>query len=71
MTQTKEQLEERRTEILAQLEKVNEDLRQELDSDPEEQAIEVENDQVAVTMESNLRRELAVIEDQLLDLERS
>lgn len=71
MTQTKEQLEERRTEILAQLEKVNEDLRQQLDSDPEEQAIEVENDQVAVTMESNLRRELAVIEDQLLDLERS
>lgn len=64
----KYQLIQRRDEINAQLERVNVDLRLELDRDPEEQAIQLEQDQVASTMESNLRRELAVIEDQLIDL---
>ena len=62
-------LERRRDEILNQLNRVNTELRLELDRDPEEQAIQLEQDQVASTMEHNLRRELAVIEDQLLDLE--
>lgn len=69
MKQSKEQLTRRRDEINEQLNRVNNDLRIELDRDEEEQAIQIEQDQVAITMESSLRRELAVIEDQLLDLE--
>ncbi|MGI8811831.1 MAG: hypothetical protein ACR2IH_04800 [Pyrinomonadaceae bacterium] len=65
---TKEQLTRRRDEINEQLERVNQRLGTELDRDQEEQAIQVEQDEVAVTMESNLRRELAQIEDRLLDL---
>jgi uncharacterized FlaG/YvyC family protein len=67
---SKDQLIRRRDEINEQLNRVNGDLRLELDRDPEEQAIQLEQDQVASTMEANLRRELAVIEDQLLDLEQ-
>jgi hypothetical protein len=66
---SKEDLIRRRDEINDQLNRVNGDLRLELDPDPEEQAIQLEQDQVASTMESNLRRELAIIEDQLIDLE--
>lgn len=65
----KEQLLRRRDEILADLARVNDDLKIELDRDPEEQAIELEQDEVAITMEDNLRRELAVIEEQLRDVE--
>ena len=64
---SREQLERRRDEIFAELDRVNSDRRIELDRDPEEQAIEIEHDEVGVSRESNLRRELAVIEDQLLD----
>lgn len=67
--QTREQLEKRRSEILAQLNRVNGDLRMELDRDPEEQAIQLEQDEVSISMEDNLRKELATIEDQLLDFE--
>lgn len=66
---SKEQLIRRRDEINDQLKRVSEDLRLNLDPDPEEQAIQVEQDEVAITMEENLRRELASIEDQLIDLE--
>jgi hypothetical protein len=66
---SKKDLIRRRDEINEQLNRVNDDLRLELDRDPEEQAIQLEQEQVTSTMESNLRRELAVIEDQLLDLE--
>ncbi|MDQ3798972.1 MAG: hypothetical protein M3384_05945 [Acidobacteriota bacterium] len=66
---TREQLERRRDEIIAQLNRVNEDLQMELDRDPEEQAIQLEQDQVSISMESNLRKELAMIEDQLLDFQ--
>jgi hypothetical protein len=65
--QTKEQLEKRRDEINAQLRRVNRDLQAELDRDPEEQAIQIEHDQVSISMEENLRKELAEIEDKLLD----
>jgi uncharacterized FlaG/YvyC family protein len=66
---TKEQLERRRDEINEQLNRVNGDLQIELDRDPEEQAIEVEQTDVSMSMEANLRKELALIEDQLLDYE--
>lgn len=58
----------RRDEIIAQLGRVEGDLRVELDRDPEEQAIQIEQDQVAIAMEDNLRRELVEIEDMLLDI---
>lgn len=63
-----EALKRRREEILSELGRVNEALRSELDPDGEEQAIQIEQDQVAVTMEDNLRRELNEIEDRLRDL---
>jgi uncharacterized protein YacL (UPF0231 family) len=66
---SREQLERRRDEILAQLNRVNGDLRVELDRDPEEQAIQLEQDEVSISMENNLRKELAMIEDQLLDFD--
>jgi RNA polymerase-binding transcription factor DksA len=65
---SREDLERRRDEILAQLNRVNNDLRTELDRDAEEQAIQTEQDEVAVSMEDNLQKELAQIEDELLDL---
>jgi len=40
----KEQLEQRRQEIIDQLGKVNDELRVELDRDPEEQPIQIEQD---------------------------
>jgi hypothetical protein len=67
--QTKEQLTKRRDEINAQLDKVNASERLELDTDMEEQSIQTEHEEVAISMEENLRKELAVIEDQLLDFE--
>ncbi len=65
--QTKEQLEKRRDEINTQLNRVNRDLRMELDNDMEEQATEIEQEEVSSTMETNLRMELNQIEDKLLD----
>jgi hypothetical protein len=62
---SREQLERRRGEILEELDRVNNDLRTELDRDTEEQAIQVEQDEVAITMESQLRRELEEIEEML------
>ena len=66
--QTKEQLEKRRDEIKAQLNRVNQDERIELERDMEDQAIQVEQQDVPTTMEANLRKELAEIEDKLLEL---
>ena len=65
--QTREQLIRRRDEINEQLGRVNAAQRIELDNDPEEQAIQIEQGEVAVSMEANLRRELSAIEDKLLD----
>ncbi|MDQ6785561.1 MAG: hypothetical protein M3033_01900 [Acidobacteriota bacterium] len=67
--QTREQLEKRRGEINAQLNRVNQSLQMELDKDMEEQATEVEQEEVSSTMEVNLREELNQIEDKLLDFE--
>ena len=70
MNQTKQQLERRRDEILDQLNRVNRDERIELESDLEEQAIQIEQNEVAISMEENLQRELIEIEDKLLDLDK-
>ena len=68
--QSREQLEKRRDEINAQLNRVNQSLQNdfELDHDPEEQAIEVEQEDVPITMEDNLRAELEQIEEELQKL---
>ena len=68
--QTREQLEKRRDEINEQLNRVNRNLQTEfeLDRDPEEQAIEVEQEDVPITMEDNLRAELDEIEERLQSL---
>lgn len=67
---TKAQLLRRRDEINDQLSRVNNDLRLELDRDPEEQAIQLEQDEVPIAMEDNLRRELAEIEERLLEFDK-
>ena len=63
---TREQLVRRRDEINEQLGRVNSAQRIELDRDPEEQAIQIEQGEVATSMEENLTRELAMIEDALI-----
>lgn len=62
---SKEKLEKRRDEIVEALGHVNRSLRLELDRDIEEQAIEIEQEEVAISMEHNLRRELNDIENRL------
>ena len=64
----RQRLEKRRNEILEQLSEVNEDLQTVLDRDPEEQAIEIQQEEVAITLERNLRKELASIEEQLAEM---
>lgn len=58
-------LERRRDEILEELGRVNSAERIELDRDPEEQAIQLEQEDVSITMERSLRAELDTIEEQL------
>lgn len=67
--QTKAQLEKRRDEINAELNKVNSAERLDLDENMEDQAIQVEQDEVSTTMEANLQKELAYIEEKLADTE--
>jgi RNA polymerase-binding transcription factor DksA len=71
INQTKEQLLKRRDEILGQLNRASENIREEfeLDPDPEEQAIQLEQDEVLIGIEANLQKELAEVEDKLLDFE--
>jgi len=66
---TREQLQKRIDQIDEQLNKVNADERIELDNDMEEQAIQVEQEEVASTMEENLRRELIAIEEVLAQMD--
>jgi hypothetical protein len=51
--------------------RVNAQQRIELDPDPEEQAIQIEQGEVATSMEDGLTRELIAIEERLLDLGES
>ena len=67
--QTKERLLKRRDEINRQLGKVNRDLQMPLEQNEEDRAIQIEQGEVSITREANLRRELAQIEDHLLDFD--
>lgn len=69
--QTRQQLEKRRDEIQAQLREVNQDERINLDNDLEQQAIQMEQHEVWVTMEQNLQKELTYIEEQLAEIEEN
>ncbi len=66
----KAQLEKRRDEINAQLNRVGKDLQFELERNPEDQAIQLEQDEVSTTMEMNLRRELEEIKDKLSNFDK-
>ena len=68
---TKEELIKRRDEINAQLDKTNDAQQIELDQNMEDQAIQVEQDEVAMTMETNLRKELDEIEFDLAEIEQN
>lgn len=67
---TKEELIARRDEINRQLDKTNDAQEIELDQNMEDQAIQVEQDEVAMTMEANLRKELDEIEFDLAKIEQ-
>ena len=67
--QTRAQMEKRRDEINRQLDRVNKDLQFELEQNPQDQAIQLEQDEVSTTMEANLQRELSDIEDKLTVLD--
>jgi RNA polymerase-binding transcription factor DksA len=69
MNDSKEALQKRREEILTQLGEGSRDERIELDPDPEEQAIQMEQHEVSVSFVENLRRELADVEDRLAQLD--
>ncbi len=69
--QTRKQLEKRRGEIEKQLNLTNQDERIELDRDMEQQAIQMEQHEVSVTMEENLRKELSYVEEKLAEMNES
>ena len=48
---------------------VNENLQTPLDANSDEQAIQIEQEEVAISMEQNLRAELALIEEKLAELD--
>lgn len=66
---TREQLKQRRDEINDQLARIGGEFNRELDRDPEEQAIEVEQIQVPIAMVDSLRKELADVEARLVELD--
>jgi uncharacterized FlaG/YvyC family protein len=68
---SREQLEKRQEELNEQLRRTGQDLRIELDPDPEEQAIQLEQDEVSITMESNLRKELIDVEERLAEMDEN
>ena len=69
MSATKEQLLEKRDELLARLESIEKDYRQGLDSDSEEQAQQLENAEVLEGIARATAEELSRIEEQLAQLE--
>jgi RNA polymerase-binding transcription factor DksA len=62
---SREKLIERQKEINDQLARLGGGFNHELDRDPEEQAIEIQQVEVPMAMIDNLRRELAEIEESL------
>lgn len=66
---SRENLIKRRDELIEQLNRTDQDLRLALDRDTEEQAIQLEQEDVSITMENNLRKELIYIEEQLAEMD--
>ncbi|HSK73818.1 MAG TPA: TraR/DksA family transcriptional regulator [Pyrinomonadaceae bacterium] len=66
LTKVKEQLEERKREIQEQLGEVAKDLRQELYNFPEDQAIQIEQEEVPRAREHSLYEELTKIDNALI-----
>ena len=66
---TKEHLIERREEILRQLGELEKPLHEELDRDTDEQAIQVEQTDVTISIVDGLNKELRQIEEMLLEYE--
>ena len=64
----KEQLIEKRNELRARLESIEKDYRQGLDSDLEEQAIQLENAEVQEGIAKSTAEELQRIEEKLANL---
>ena len=64
---TKEHLIQRRSEILAQLGRLDDDIHNELDGHPDEQSIQLEQQEVTLSMVEGLNKELKEIEIMLLD----
>ena len=63
---TKEHLIQRRGEILAQLGRLDDDIHNELDHHPDEQSIQLEQQEVKLSMVEGLNKELKEIEIMLL-----
>ncbi|MDH5370758.1 MAG: hypothetical protein OEW99_12080 [Gammaproteobacteria bacterium] len=64
----KEQLIEKRNELRARLESIEKDYRQGLDSDLEEQAVQLENAEVQEGIAKSTAEELQRIEEKLANL---
>jgi RNA polymerase-binding transcription factor len=63
-------LTERYAEIRGRLERITCDVNKPLDADFEEQAVECENDEVLVALDSSIRAEMAQIEKMLARLDK-
>lgn len=68
--QQQQQLEARRNELRDRLERIGRDLRTPLDTDLDEQALQVQNRDQLLEIQRVTRQELARTEDQLSRLER-
>jgi predicted transcriptional regulator len=66
--QEKERLLRRKNEILEQLARLRGEMKEELDPDPEEQAIQMETTDVNVAIAEQLHKELMEIDGRLLEL---
>lgn len=66
---TREHLIRRRDEIRDQLGRLDDDIHEELDRHPDEQSIQLEQQEVTISMVGRLNKELAEIEEMLLDRE--
>ncbi|MER3429903.1 MAG: hypothetical protein C4325_03315 [Blastocatellia bacterium] len=66
--QEKQRLLQRKNEILEQLARLRQEMRYELDRDPDEQAIQVETTDVNIAIAEQLHKELIEIDGRLLEL---
>lgn len=68
---TREHLVKRREEILGQLNGLEAPIHEELDRNSDEQSIQLEQQDVTLSMVSGLNRELRQIEEMLLEMDES